>query len=220
MKSLTSLSTVAVLFFASFVPAHAAVIYNTYNGNDDGTASNIHSGNGKALAFTMPATLLPGGTTSYDLNSVQMRFSGSASSTDMTVSLYSNDGSNTPGTLLGTLTPSSSFTLTGSVATYTFNATSLTLSASTTYWVAMTASVASGIYWHTSSPLPSPLSSVGVTDGGGVYGGGSPDTWTSTSGVRNSLTVNATAVPEPGTCVLFATGALCVILRSRKARRW
>lgn len=220
--SFSAVLTAAALAFAGLVSAPAAVIYSTYNSNDSGTASGLHTGSGKAVAFEMPATLLPGGTTHYTLDSIAVRLSSSAgvTSTDVKMSLYTNDGSNTPGSLIESLSASSSFTLTSSVGTYTFlSSGSTTLSASTRYWIVMEGTNVSPdiYYWHSSDPLPSPLSSVGVTNGGAVYGSGSPSGWTSTSGVSNAVTVNATAVPEPAACLLFVVGATAVLLRRRKA---
>lgn len=209
--------------FTALASLNASVIYDTYGGNYSGPTSNIHTGNGKGVAFTMPNPLQPApGTTSYTLDSIQLHLSGtSAGNSDITLSLYTNDGSNTPGTLIGGFTASSSFTLTPTTGVYTFNpSTSITLSASTTYWVTLQSSVVGGsgplVYWHTSTPQPpaSP-STVGVTNFGAVFGSGSPDTWTSTSSNFNAMTVNATAVPEPGAVMLIAIGATFTLLRRR-----
>ncbi|GAT34585.1 PEP-CTERM protein-sorting domain-containing protein [Terrimicrobium sacchariphilum] len=223
-RSLTCLALVGLAFISIHSTAKAAVIFSTYNNNDSGTASPIHNTSGKGLAFNMPSPLQPGDTTSYTLDSISLRLSGSILSSQIVLSLYTNDGSNTPGTLISSFTPTSAFTLTSTAASYTFTTSSaVTLTAGTTYWVTMysTSSNTSGLSWKTSSPQPSLYSTVGVSLFGTIFGTTTnPANWTNTSStVYNSLTVNATAVPEPGIAALSMLGILGLVglrrLRSR-----
>lgn len=202
---------------------NAAVIFSTYGGNASGTTSTgIRTNNGKAMSFAMPNPLQPGGTTSYTLDSVELLLSGNSASSVIQLSLYTNDGSNTPGTLITSFTPASSFTLTSTATLYTFNpGSSITLDANTTYWVTLSSTNGTGnttgVNWNTSSPLPSPLSSVGVGFGTNpaIFGTNTtPSSWTSTSSVNNAFIVNATAVPEPAGWGLAIIGTTVFLRRN------
>ena len=217
------LATAATLTFTA--TSRAAVIFSTYNGNDAGTSSPLNNNSGKAIGFTLPNPLQPADTGSYQFDGVSLRLSGTAASTSLVVKLFSNDGSNTPGTELGALT-STTFTLTSTAATYTFTpSAALTLTAGTTYWIAVQSTepenTGASLNWHTSNPQPSSYSSVGVATAGQIFGSGSnPSTWTQTSGVRNSLTIDATPlpIPEPAAPILTGAGLVSMAMLRRRSR--
>jgi len=221
--ALSLLATAATLTFTA--TSQAAVIFSTYNNIDGGTSSPLNSNSGKAVGFTMPAPLQPAETGSYELNSVSLRLSGTAPSSSVVVKLFSNDGTNSPGTDLGALT-STTFTLTSTVGTYTFTpSATLTLTAGTTYWIAVQTTelenTGASLNWHTSSTLPPSYSSVGVTPAGQIFGPGSnPSSWTQTSGVRNSLTIDATPlpIPEPAAPILTGAGLVSMAMLRRRSR--
>ena len=206
------------------VGSHAAIIFISYNDSDGGTPSPLNNNSGKAVAFTMPTPLQPTDTASYQLNSLTFRFSGSVTNTQIVVKLYSNDGSNTPGTEL-TAFSSDTFTLTTTAGSYTFvPAGSVTLLAGLKYWATVSSTEPSGgaaLSWRTSTAQPASYSDVGVTPGGQIFGTGSdPSTWPSSSGVINTVTVDATAlpVPEPAAALLLAGGAMTAAVKRRRMR--
>jgi hypothetical protein len=202
--------------------AQGIVIFNSFNNNEAGATSTIHNASGKAVAFLMPGSLQPAGTTSYTLDSVGLRLSGNSASSAIVLSLYSNDGGNTPNTLITSFTAASAFSLTGTAATYTFTpTTTVNLVAGARYWVTINtthSSMGGTLAWHTSSPQPASYSTVGVTTGGAVFGSDSnPGGWTTTSPNVNGLIVNATAVPEPSALALVLGVSLLVPRRRRRS---
>ena len=110
--------------------------------------------------------------------------------------------------------------------TYTFTpSAALTLTAGTTYWIAVQSTepenTGASLNWHTSNPQPSSYSSVGVATAGQIFGSGSnPSTWTQTSGVRNSLTIDATPlpIPEPAAPILTGAGLVSMAMLRRRNR--
>ncbi len=219
-KRLLTLCTLLGVFAITTLPtARAVVIFDTYGGNDSGTSSQLSASLGKGIGFTMPGSLQPVGTTSYTLDSVSVRLSGSAASSQIVFSLYTSVG-NKPGSLITSLNATTPFTLTGSTGIYAFNpASAVTLSAGTTYWVTMTMT-GSSLFWKTSSPQPASYSTVGVTVAGGYFGSSSnPAEWDKPSTTYNSLTISATAVPEPGMTGLALLGATGIAAVWRRRAR-
>lgn len=159
--------------------------------------------------------------TSYTLNSVSLKFSAAANTSgNFFVRLYSNN-SGVPGssleTLSGTANPSSA-------TTYSFTSTGTTLSAGTRYWLVAGVTSGAGDYkWDwTNSTAQNSVE-------GQSWGIGDDDVHTSTNsgsswvfdGAAMQFSVNATAVPEPGTyAALFGLAALGVVAwRRRKVAR-
>jgi hypothetical protein len=213
LSSFHPLWLVLTLSIFDAVPnSHAAVIVTTFGGNDTGTSSNIDDASGKAIGFTMPA-----GST-YSLNSIDLRLSSAVtvSSSAVSLALYSNDGTNTPGVLLATLLTPNLSSLSTTAATFTFNSGGgILLNPSTSYWATFTNTSTPDLSWRSSNPSTF-TSSISATYLGAMFGPpSSPGTWTGTSSVRNALTIDAVAVPEPGAAALLGWAGF-LFLRNRK----
>lgn len=210
--------------------AHAAVIFDTNSGTYASSASTTFLNQfGKAVAFQT-------GSTAYSLDSLSLFLNGdgsAVSNSTLTVVLYSNDGSNTPGSALATLGTVGGTTA-SSAAEFVFTpGAAITLQANTIYWVSVRrASVDTGsIGWVTSSTVQTPPSPVEV---GYSYAGfnpvlvqisnpggasvSDPATWTSRSSVYNALEISGTAVPEPGAALAILVSGLGVIVLRRRGR--
>jgi len=220
MKRLPRIHFVILFLALSSTCLSAATIVSTYDGTQqDGSKLDADQSSGKALAFTMPS----GGAT-YVLDDITLRLyiPGDVSLTDISLSLWSNGASNSPGTELLTFT-NPTFT-SGATASFTFTPDStFYLEPSTSYWVAVQNVTSADVYWRASASGNYFDSSIGATSGAGAhtgyYGNGSPSEWTLTSSLINSYTINATVVPESSTyaCILgVLVGLLAACRRKRK----
>jgi hypothetical protein len=163
-----------------------------------------------ATGSTWLASSFSTDTSTYQLNSVTLLLENPVSGAAV-VDIYS-DGGLEPGSLVGALTSPSSYV--GPLVETTFTASDITLSANSTYWVVLEAPQGEFDWSWASSD-----------SGTGV---GFTDTWSSSSDGGNSwftyvgpdsyplqMIVNASAVPEPATLTLLATGAGLLLLRQR-----
>lgn len=201
--------------FGIFAPGHllAQILYvsNLADADDSGVACD--GGSWDAAAFTTGGN--PGG---YSLDSVQIAIDGIlvTDGSGFTLSLYANNAGQ-PGTSLGVLSGSSNPSVAG---TYTYTASSLTLTASTSYWIVGQAATAfpNGSFLWGDTTSSSYTSSGGWTINNATrdisHDNGS--TWTATSVSLLRFDVTATAVPEPQTLALAGLGLAAAFLHRRK----
>jgi hypothetical protein len=142
----------------------------------------------------------------FTLNSVSLALNFASGMDDFTVRLMTDSGSNTPGTLLGTLSGPVS---PSGTSTFLYTASGLTLNANTSYWVTMGFTSGAGSY---TVPLTNTLAGAtgpwtlngNVSDFSGSWIAGGM------GGANNLLlSVQASAIPEPSTyALLFGAGVL------------
>jgi hypothetical protein len=183
-----------------------------------GAASVVLSNN---LSATTAGTETASGTTwltssfgtdssSYTLNSVTLLMGGAGQAE---VDIYS-DGGLQPGSLVGTLTSPTSYT--SGLSDTTFTTAGITLGADSNYWVVLRAISGSFNWSWTASDTGT---GVGFQDtwGQSTDGGSS---WFVFDSSPTQMSVTATsAVPEPGSLVLGAVGAVSLLLGCAMRRR-
>jgi hypothetical protein len=174
-------------------------------------------------------------TSSYNLTSVDLYLSNYtvAAGSSLVLSIYSNNGSNNPGTDLYDLTTNLTATASGTPTLTTFSGTgSFTLTAGTKYWLDLYSTtpsndITSTVTWvgaRDSVGNQINPSGSGATDLGQLrsVGGGNPPTGTpSTSDLRTAFELNGTpsAVPEPASLFMVVTGGLGAVIFARARRR-
>lgn len=157
-----------------------------------------------------PAQSFTVGGTAATLDSVDVRMWQFIQGTpgNFQVQLWSNSGSNLPGTLLETLLGPTN-PAANSTSTYTASGVTV-LAANTTYWIVEKVTSGDAIYaWGAQIPvgLPEIGSDIGhsvTTDSGASWQAAS------TTGYTNQMVVNGTFVPVPAAVWLFG-GALGVL---------
>jgi hypothetical protein len=162
--------------------------------------ANASAGTEAAIGADWITASFGTGATAYDLNSVTLLL---ATPTPGLVELdiYS-DGGLQPGSLVGSLTATDA--ITGSLSDITFTTNDITLSANSTYWAVLKA--ASGEYdWSWTADDSG--AGIGFQDQWGESSDAGV-TWFTYSGFPTQLSVEATAVPEPGAGALLLTGGL------------
>ena len=156
----------------------------------------------------------------YVLNSIQLQMTAaSGSPTDFSVAIYSNPGNGPPGSSLAPLTGADPSL--GGV--FTYSAPNLLLQPRTEYSVVVTAAtaIAQGAYYW------SAVDSFGTVTSGSdrwfindaYYSSVNGSSWTSV--LRQDifqLGINATPVPEPPACALWAAALACLSLWRRLHR--
>jgi hypothetical protein len=209
MKTYAFITVVAVLFVTA-TPANASlIILGNLPQTDDNSGAVVDAGTDnvgsnfiqvrEAISFTMPAQ-------SYPLEHVVLRLLGYNTATGdvAEVGFYEDNGSDFPGTLLGSLLvspPSASDDPAG------FNfvpSTPLTLAASTKYWLMLDAT-AKEYDWRASSPPKSPTSQVGAIFGKQIAIVGQEPR--DSSPFISSFEI-VTSVPEPHGNLLLIVGIL------------
>lgn len=134
---LRCVATVGIFAFAGLSAANATTLYD----NLSATTGDVATASGD----TWLAQALTTDSSSYVLGSVTLLLSAEATPT---LSIYSNNGGE-PGSLLSTLSLSSSYS--SSVSSVTFSTSGLALSANTTYWVVLSDSASADWAWTTSN---------------------------------------------------------------------
>jgi hypothetical protein len=221
-KSVPVLGKVAgflLLLLSQSMQADATVLVNS---NLDGASdSGFGNSSGKGIAFTL-GNAAAFGTTGYNLDSivVKLKTVGTVPApTDYRFALYTNDGTNTPGTLIISFT---SVTLPiNTTANYTFTPVSaFVLQPSTTYWIAATSNQApDAVYWQFGGAAPTTFAAgISVPAIVSYFGPGDPGTWgpPSTSGNYTDIQINATAIPESPSLAVAAAGLIPLLLRVRR----
>jgi|JI10StandDraft_1071094.scaffolds.fasta_scaffold07677_2 hypothetical protein len=179
-----------------------------------------------AQGFTM-------GSTAYDLSAVDLGLNFGATvptSSQIIVSLFSDNGSDLPGSSIGTFntaSPTPTFTASGFQA-YRFNYTgTTTLTTGTKYWIVVENVPASSPvfdWWYASgnpSDDPAAQNSSGVTflgTRGTINGDASSWTRNLTTNFSN-LRYNVVVVPEPSTYALGIAGTLVMGTVARRRGR-
>lgn len=211
MKKL-SICLFAWIGVCSTLPA-ATVVSNL--GNANGINSLVFSNNS---SYTSHAGSFTTGLLPATLDSVRISLDSSSTFRPLTVSIWSNSGS-VPGSALAALSgltnPSAGlFDYTGS----------LSLSASTTYWLVLETSLGAltTIYDWDGTPDASEASSEGWTIGNGraTFSSGS-GVWSANATTIPRFSVDATIAPEPGGFALAGLGVaglMRVVRRLRKLR--
>ena len=200
---------VTALFGAALLPAGAQTILSNNLSSPSGGADTATGTNWLTASFNTNAS-------AYTLNNVTLLLANTSAGA-AEVDIYA-DGGLQPGTLLGTLASPGSYSAT--LANTTFTTSGLSLAANSTYWTVLKANSGS---FDLSFANDDSSTGSGFTD---TYGN-SPDagaTWFTFQGFpyQMSVTATATAVPEPGTIALLASGSLfgagCLLKRRRTSR--
>ena len=208
------LLTVALgIFAAPHLPAQTVYVSNLADADDGGVYCAVDSWD--AAEFTTGASA--GG---YSLNSIQIAMDGvlPANSSPIGFAVWlAADSGGQPGGNVGALTGSSNPNIPG---TYTYTASGITLSPSTSYWIVATAATTlpkGGYLWGDTA------SSAYTSSGGWSINNATRDishdggsTWTATSVSLLRFNVSAGAVPEPKVIVLTSLVLAVVSLRRRK----
>lgn len=169
------------------------------------------------------------GSTPYQLSSVDigLRFTGTVpTSSQIFVSLYTNNGSNNPGTLIGsfnTASPSPTFAP-NTNDVYRFNYTgSTTLVANTSYWVVVRTSLSPVYDWYYAQGGPTDTPTVKNSSGVSYFGTRTMEafssTWTNANANYSGLRYTVNVVPEPSTYALGLAGTLVLGTIARRRNR-
>ena len=226
-----SLTTLFLLLGAAALPAHAAIIFGNLEAyTSDTTESSLISGInyspadpdadpakneeylGKSLGFTM-------GAEAYTVTTLTLRLDNVNGTTDSpTVRIYTNNGSNAPGTFVGGFINPATFNGTAETD-YEFIADgTFTLNPSASYFIVVqqlnTADGDRGFHWQNGSPTVTPTGVAGSPIA--RYGSGlNPSSHTQNSGQFNWFQLEGNAVPEPATGLLGALGMMALLRRRR-----
>lgn len=193
--------------FTSILPVAAQTVGVTISSSTENTVfreANRLAG----VAFTTDNS-----ATSFSLNSVSLRIGSSYLINDFFMRLHNYNGSNTPGTLLGTL---SGPNLPTGLAQNTWTADSLSLAPNTTYFLTWGFTSGTGAYELVVSNVGSPSGAwslaanfVASSDGGSNWN-------LNSGGYQPLIAVSASAIPEPSTtAVLVGLGAVSLAIWRR-----
>ena len=218
------LATALCMIFAQSTDSQATDIFSNLGTPD--SSSNAAIGYNSISSFNVIyAQGFTTGTSLYDLNSVDLPLAvtGAGNGSPL-LQIYTNNAGN-PGTALNATFTNPSF---GAQSVYNLSlSTPFALAASTSYWLVVSDSTAASqtkFNWYYSDSFSSPTAQNGsgltyLAAARSVNGG---TAWTTNNTfAQTGITVNATAVPEPGTYVLgaIATGLMTAVARRRKAAR-
>ncbi len=205
-RSLALCMTAILLLFGAGTHSQAAVIF-------DQSGTHTLAGTVRNIDY-FGQSFMSGGTT-MGLTSVDLYMGNAASALgNFAVALYSNTGSNLPGTLIETLTGPSNPATTG---TYTYTGSS-TLLANTGYWIVAEVTGGSGSYsWHAEFNNPPEVGATVANDVAISHNQGASWTYNNPgSNVSLQMTVNADAVPEPSRALLLGLGLAMTCLRRKR----
>jgi hypothetical protein len=209
-KAILFLVAMIGLFLPHLSPAQGTV-YVSNLGNAPIANTTVGSDSWRAASFRTGTN-----STGYILNSIQLLMaSASESPSGIGVMLYSANGG-VPGNNLGNLLGPDPVI----AGVYTYTASSLTLSADTSYYVVLSSAtaVADGSFRWCIADLSSTFSvSGGWRATGGFFSSTDSSTWTPYRPNPFQFAVEATAVPEPSVSATMALGlASLSLLRCRK----
>lgn len=218
------LATSLCMIFAQSTNSQAIEIFSNL-GNPD-SSSNAAIGYNSIPSFNVIyAQGFTTGTSLYELNSVDLPLAVTgAGNGSPQLQIYTDNAGN-PGTALNATFTNPSF---GAQSVYNLNlSTPFALSASTSYWLVLsdtTAASQTKFNWYYSDTFSAPT---GQNGSGLTYlaaarslNGGTA--WTTNNAfAQTGITVNGTAVPEPGTYVLgaIATGVMSAVAHRRRQKR-
>lgn len=218
------LATALCMIFSQSTNSQATDIFSNLGTPD--SSSNAAIGYNSISSFNVIyAQGFTTGTSLYDLNSVDLPLAvtGAGNGSPL-LQIYTNNAGN-PGTALNATFTNPSF---GAQSVYNLSlSTPFALAASTSYWLVASDSTAASqtkFNWYYSDSFSSPTAQNGsgltyLAAARSVNGG---TAWTTNNTfAQTGITVNATAVPKPGTYVLgaIATGLMTAVARRRKAAR-
>lgn len=218
------------LLAASSAPANALEIYGNTTSGLDNQGRQFGSSN---LQFKQIAQGFTMGSTSYQLSSVQIGLNFGVTvptSSQITVSLYDDNGSNRPGSSLGTFntaSPNPAFpTSNSAVIDFAYTGTT-TLAASTKYWIVVENDPATSpvFDWFVADSVPINTQPVAKNSSGVTYLGtrGTVATavtsWGTNVGNAANLRISVNVVPEPSTYALGMAGTLVMGAVARRRNR-
>jgi hypothetical protein len=161
------------------------------------------------------------GSTAENFGSVSGMFGNSATSAaTLEGGIYSSVSSH-PGTLLSAFTNVTIPANTSTPALFSLvAASSFTMQPSTAYWLVFHDQPSVGLFWTKDNAASGtiPTASAGHAYNGLVVSGNSGGAW-SVASFNNTVEVNVTPTPEPGTLVLGSLGAAGLLLVARRRRR-
>ena len=216
---LNGIITIAVALLSSqFVQAQGTMTY--LSNVDQASAGSLAVGSDSWLA----ALFITGTNSSgYTLDSIQLEMtSASGNPSGFTVMIYSKSPSDIgvfPGSSIDTLDGSLNPTTAG-IYTYT-PALNLTLSASTDYFIVLTAgtTVANGAYdWSHADTYSYNPSGGWRTYANVFYSSNGSAPWSSASSNDSQFSINAIPIPEPGVLALSGLGGLLLLWHRRKSK--
>lgn len=166
---------------------------------------------GKAIGFTM-------GSTDYNLDSVTLRLFAVAGAIPL-VEIWSGNATNITGTsALLTLTNPGTLPTTYTNGVFTAP-TTFTLTAGNTYYVVLRETGGTANLLWSYDGTAAVTGEPGVSTVKRLIGmdAGSPNTWTTNSGVNNWFEIGVSAVPEPSALGLFGMGGVLLSLYRRRS---
>ena len=217
------LATSLCMIFAQSTNSRAIDIFSNLGTPD--SSSNAAIGYNSPTNFNVIyAQGFTTGTSLYDLNSFDLPLAVTgAGNGSPQLQIYSDNAGN-PGTALNATFTNPTF---GAQSLYNLSlSTTFAMSASTSYWLVLsdtTAASQTKFNWFYSDSFSAPTAQNGsgltyLAAARSLNGGAA---WTTNNGfAQTGITVNATAVPEPGTYVLvvIATGVMAAVARRRKVK--
>jgi hypothetical protein len=207
------LACVGVLLFACAANADSSPFNNLSASSDGADPVSLAAPVGDSFSTGSTPFSLTSVTVELQTGSLQALVANAFSSPDgsVTMTLLSNAAGPTPGAVLDTIGTLSDSSVTSSLADYTFTlATPYTLAANTTYWIELSSSNGSSIFWSYSFDTSGP----GVGDQYYIDILGVEPNW---DGPYQMAVNSNAAVPEPGMLLMLAAGiGVILLLKSRQ----
>jgi hypothetical protein len=209
---------IGALVMSQRASADGIIYGDIAGGNDIASGYSVGPGGGVNNAIAEGFTM----TQSYNLTSVDIMLSSFSPGTgsNLALSIYSNNGSNNPGTDLYDLSTNVTLPISGSPLDVNLTGTgSFLLTAGTTYWLNFYATNSAsqtgnnvqwdGAFTPSASGFATPMG-VGATELGqlrSVQSGNPPTGTPTTSELRTAFQLNGSVVPEPSSMVLACLAA-------------